>query len=86
MYLTLSLDDDAARANARLDAVLERYYGQPAAVMRARQAVYAGPPGGLGEWLAGYAAAGASHLVLRFAGDHGKHLRALPPVRAALGW
>ncbi|HEY8289218.1 MAG TPA: LLM class flavin-dependent oxidoreductase [Acetobacteraceae bacterium] len=86
MYLTLALDDDAARANARLDAFLERYYGQPPAVMRARQAVYAGPSGGLGEWLAGYAAAGASHLVLRFAGDHERHLRALPPVRAALGW
>jgi len=86
MYLTLSLDDDAARANARLDAFLERYYGQPASVMRARQAVYAGPAAGLGEWLAGYAAAGARHLVLRFAGDHAKHLRALPPVRAALGW
>ena len=29
MYLTLAVDDDASRANARLDAFLERYYAHP---------------------------------------------------------
>jgi probable F420-dependent oxidoreductase len=74
MYLTLTIDDDPARAAARMDAFLEHYYGQPAAVMRKRQVTYAGPAAGAAAWLAGYAAAGASHLVLRFAGDHERHL------------
>ena len=29
-------------------------------------------------WLDGYAQAGASHLVLRFAGDHERHLKRWP--------
>ena len=28
MYLTLAIDDDAARAGARMNAFLERYYGR----------------------------------------------------------
>jgi alkanesulfonate monooxygenase SsuD/methylene tetrahydromethanopterin reductase-like flavin-dependent oxidoreductase (luciferase family) len=74
MYLTASLDDDAAKADARLNQFLERYYGQPAPVMRRRQACYAGPAAGLPAWLDTYAQAGADHLVLRFAGDHERHL------------
>ena len=85
MYLTIAVDDDAGRANARLDAYLERYYGQPAAVLRSRQACYAGGAAGLAEWLDGYARAGASHLVLRFAGDHERHLETVAALRAALG-
>ena len=34
MYLTLTIDDDAGRAAARMDAFLEGYYGAPAAVLR----------------------------------------------------
>ena len=86
MYLTVALDDDAARANARLDAFLEHYYGQPAAVLRRQQAHYAGPAAGLAPWLNGYAGAAAGHLVLRFAGDHARHLEALARVRTSLGW
>jgi alkanesulfonate monooxygenase SsuD/methylene tetrahydromethanopterin reductase-like flavin-dependent oxidoreductase (luciferase family) len=41
MYVTLAVDDDADRANERLNTYLERYYGQPAAVLRKRQASYA---------------------------------------------
>jgi hypothetical protein len=74
MYLTLSLDDDAVTANERLDHFLERYYGQQAPILRARQACYAGPAAGVAAWLARYAEAGASHLVLRFAGDHDRHI------------
>jgi alkanesulfonate monooxygenase SsuD/methylene tetrahydromethanopterin reductase-like flavin-dependent oxidoreductase (luciferase family) len=47
MYLIASLDDDASKADDRLNHFLERYYGQPAAVMRGRQACYAGPAAGL---------------------------------------
>jgi alkanesulfonate monooxygenase SsuD/methylene tetrahydromethanopterin reductase-like flavin-dependent oxidoreductase (luciferase family) len=86
MYLTLAVDDDAGRAEARLNAFLERYYDQPAAAMRARQASFAGPASDVAAWLAGYAQAGAAHLVLRFAGEHERHLDALAAVRAGLGW
>ena len=86
MYLTLAVDADAARAEARLNTFLERYYGQPAPVLRRRQAAYAGPPEGVAAWLDGYAQAGASHLVMRFAGEHERHLEMLAEVRASLGW
>ena len=85
MYLTVCLDEDASRANTRLDAFLERYYGQPASVLRRRQAHYAGSPSGIAPWLNGYAEAGASHLVLRFAGDHERHLEALAGVWPSIG-
>jgi alkanesulfonate monooxygenase SsuD/methylene tetrahydromethanopterin reductase-like flavin-dependent oxidoreductase (luciferase family) len=86
MYLTVALDEDVSRADAKLAAYLEQYYGQPAPLMRARQQCYAGPAAGLGEWLRGYVEAGASHLILRFAGDHERHLDALAAVRAKSGW
>ncbi len=85
-YLTLALDDDKDRAEARLDAYLENYYNQPAAALRRRQVCYAGPAGGAGEWLAGYAQAGAEHLILRFAGDHERHQDLIAGVRRDLGW
>jgi alkanesulfonate monooxygenase SsuD/methylene tetrahydromethanopterin reductase-like flavin-dependent oxidoreductase (luciferase family) len=86
MYLTLTVDDDAARAAARMDGFLEGYYGAPAAALRQRQAVYSGSTEGVAEWLDGYARAGATDLVLRFAGEHERHLEALAKVRASLGW
>ncbi len=86
MYLTLTVDDDAARATSRMDAFLEGYYGAPAAVLRQSQAVYSGPASGVARWLDGYARAGATDLVLRFAGDHEHHLEALAKARASLGW
>lgn len=86
MYLTLALDEDTAKAEARLNLFLERYYDQPAAVLRRRQASYAGPAAGVSEWLSAYAAAGAGHLVLRFAGEPKVQMEALAKVRASLGW
>jgi alkanesulfonate monooxygenase SsuD/methylene tetrahydromethanopterin reductase-like flavin-dependent oxidoreductase (luciferase family) len=86
MYLTLAVDEDKARADRRLDAYVAQYYHQPAAAIRSRQACYAGPAAGAAEWLAGYAAAGASHLVLRFAGDHERHLDMLSAIKSRLGW
>jgi alkanesulfonate monooxygenase SsuD/methylene tetrahydromethanopterin reductase-like flavin-dependent oxidoreductase (luciferase family) len=74
MYLTVALDDEAAKAEDRLNSFLERYYRQPAPVMRQRQACYAGPAGGLAAWLDAYTKSGASHLILRFTGDHERHL------------
>lgn len=85
IYLTLTIDDDAARADARMNQFLESYYGRPAAEMRRRQACYAGTPGGVGDWLGGFVEAGASHLVLRFAGDPERHLEAMAKLRSNLG-
>jgi alkanesulfonate monooxygenase SsuD/methylene tetrahydromethanopterin reductase-like flavin-dependent oxidoreductase (luciferase family) len=86
MYLTAAVDDDARRANDALNAYMEQYYGPHGAVMRARQVCYAGSSAGLAEWLQGYATAGVSHLVLRFAGNHERHLEVLADIRAKLGW
>ncbi|HEY0184907.1 MAG TPA: LLM class flavin-dependent oxidoreductase [Rhodopila sp.] len=83
MYLTISLDDDESQADATLNRFLERYYGQPAPVTRRRQACYAGPAAGLAAWLDKYANSGASHLVLRFAGDHERHLETVARLRHA---
>jgi alkanesulfonate monooxygenase SsuD/methylene tetrahydromethanopterin reductase-like flavin-dependent oxidoreductase (luciferase family) len=81
LYLTVSVDDDAATAEVRLNHFLEEYYGQPAAVTRARQVCYAGDANGLSDWLDAYAEAGASHIVLRFAGAHARHLEMVARLR-----
>jgi alkanesulfonate monooxygenase SsuD/methylene tetrahydromethanopterin reductase-like flavin-dependent oxidoreductase (luciferase family) len=86
MYVTVALDEDAAKAEARLNSFLERYYGQPAAAIRTHQACYAGPASGVAAYLDAYAKAGASHLVVRFAGEHDSHLTALAKARVSLGW
>jgi probable F420-dependent oxidoreductase len=86
IYLTLAVDDDAGRAEQRLDTYLEKYYGQPAERLRRVQACFAGPAEGAADWLAGYAAAGVDHFVLRFAGDHERQLDAVASLRARLGW
>jgi probable F420-dependent oxidoreductase len=84
IYLTVFIDDDAARANEGINAFLEQYYGQPADVMRRWQACYAGPEAEFGEWLKGFTDAGASHLMLRFAGDHERHLEMFARIRSTL--
>ena len=84
-YLTLSVDDDTAEAEARIDAYLESYYGQRPDVMRKRQVCYAGPAEGAARCLSGYAEAGVQHLVLRVVGDHDRHLETMAKVRSDLG-
>ncbi|MBV9553068.1 MAG: LLM class flavin-dependent oxidoreductase [Alphaproteobacteria bacterium] len=85
IYLTLTIDEDQARAEQRLDAFFENYYGQPPAVMRGRQANYAGPAAGAAAWLKGYIDEGASHIVLRFAGDPEPQMAAVAALRGQLG-
>ena len=87
MYLTVAMDDNTARADDRMNQFLERYYGAPAAITRRRQAAYAGPEAGIAAWLDRYARAGASHLMIRFAGgDHAAQMAAMARVRNSLGW
>ena len=85
IYLTLTIDEDKARAEERMDGFMEHYYGQPPAVMRGRQANYAGPAAGAAEWLKSYVDEGASHLVLRFAGDAERQMDTVASLRAELG-
>jgi alkanesulfonate monooxygenase SsuD/methylene tetrahydromethanopterin reductase-like flavin-dependent oxidoreductase (luciferase family) len=85
IYVTLAIDEDASRANQRIDAFLESYYGQPAEVLRRRQAVYGGPPDAAAEFLNGFAKAGASHVIVRFAGDPDRQLETLAGMRHQLG-
>lgn len=85
-YLTLAIDDNAARAEERLNAYLENYYNQPAIALRKRQVCYAGPAAGAGEWLAAYAKAGVSHMCLRFAGEHERQQDIVSRIKSDLGW
>ena len=85
VYLTIAIDDDAHRASSRIDDFLGAYYGAPPAIMRKIQACYAGSPGGATDYVAAFAAAGASHVVLRFAGDHERHLELMATLKDRLG-
>lgn len=85
VYLTLTIDEDRARGEDRINGFFENYYGRPAAEMRTRQASYAGPASGAAEWLSSWVAAGVQHLVLRFAGDPERHLEAMAKLRSQIG-
>ena len=85
IYLTIAVDQDAAKADERINGFLAAYYGQRPDVLKKRQACFAGSPDAALEWLNGYVQAGARYLVLRFAGDHERHLDLFARMRAKLG-
>jgi alkanesulfonate monooxygenase SsuD/methylene tetrahydromethanopterin reductase-like flavin-dependent oxidoreductase (luciferase family) len=87
VVLNVSIDDDAAAADAQLDNYLAQYYGvkDPSGV-RATHGSYAGTAAGAPEWLDGFARAGVEHFVLRFAGNNERHLELVAGIRADLGW
>ena len=84
--MTLRIDDDVAAAKARIGTFLEAYYPGRGEQMTRVQAWYAGDASGAAEYLAAYAAAGVSHFVVRFTGDHEAQLEALAAIRGQLGW
>ena len=84
-YLTLSVDADVSAAEDALSAFLAAYYPMPPEADAAGAGVLRGPPEGVAEWLSSFVTAGASHLVLRFAGDHERHLDLLAGIGARLG-
>lgn len=86
MYMTVCVDDDTARGEARIDEFLEAYYPGRGALMKNHQTWFAGSADAVAEWLARYAAGGLTHFVIRFAGEHERQLDAVAGIRAALGW
>jgi alkanesulfonate monooxygenase SsuD/methylene tetrahydromethanopterin reductase-like flavin-dependent oxidoreductase (luciferase family) len=82
LYLTASLDASAEKARARLERTIERWYGAPFAFVSELQAMYAGAPEGLRDWLDPYFDAGARHVVLRVADEEPR--RGLEAAAAAL--
>ena len=80
VYLTISVDDDESKANGRIDAYLEEYYKQPAALMRKTQACFGGSIENARGWINDYINRGATHIVLRFAGDPNQHLECFSPM------
>jgi alkanesulfonate monooxygenase SsuD/methylene tetrahydromethanopterin reductase-like flavin-dependent oxidoreductase (luciferase family) len=69
LYATVALDASPLAAEQRLRRNVERYYGQPLELISSIQAMYAGTPDGLRDWLAPYLAAGARHVILRVADE-----------------
>ena len=86
MYVTLAIDDNPARADTRMNDYLARYYGMPAAETRNRERCFAGTESAAAAWIKSYAEAGASHIVLRFAGDIERQLDTAARIRRGLGW
>ena len=74
IYLTVAVDENAAKADERINSFLAAYYGQRPDVLKKRQACFAGSPDAAVDWINGYVRAGARYVVLRFAGDHERHL------------
>ncbi len=84
VYLTLAVDENATMAEQRMNDFLSAYYGQRPDVLKKRQACFSGSAGAAAEWLNGYVQEGARYLVLRFAGDHERHLETFAKLRGAL--
>ncbi len=69
LYATICLHEDPETAQERMRQKIECYYGQPLELIAMIQAMYAGVPDGLADWLSAYVHAGARHVVLRIADD-----------------
>lgn len=67
LYLTIAIADRAEAAAKKLDDYIQGYYGVPAEVMARQQGCFAGTLESAREWLAGYRAAGARHIIIRAA-------------------
>ena len=79
-YLTLAVDDNRERAEQRITDFLTAYYGNRD-LTKQRLACFAGSADAAAEWLSGYVREGARYLVLRFAGDHDRHLETIAKLR-----
>jgi alkanesulfonate monooxygenase SsuD/methylene tetrahydromethanopterin reductase-like flavin-dependent oxidoreductase (luciferase family) len=90
LYTTITLDDNAARAQAEMKAFIERYYLASFDALVKRQGCASGSPSAVLESLAKFVAEGVEHLVLRFgsadqAGQLERAAKELLPQLRALG-
>jgi len=84
LYATICVMDSQAEADQAINDYLEDYYNVPATAMRGIQACCGGNRETVIEFLRGYVAAGASHIVLRIVGDHSSTLQAMHDARSQL--
>ena len=84
LYVTIAVAESELLGDQAINAYLQDYYGAPAEMMRSIQACYGGPIEKVMEFLSGYVAAGAQHLVIRVVGDHPSTLRALAGARGQI--
>jgi probable F420-dependent oxidoreductase len=82
-YLTLAIDDDPHRAEQRIERFLKAYYGNRD-LSKQREGSFAGSASAAAEWLNGYVEEGVRYFVLRFAGDHERHLETIVKLRESL--
>jgi len=68
-YVTISIQDDLAKANAELDHYLQSYYNLPAEQIRSQQYCFAGDLSAATDWVSEFVEGGASHICLRFTGN-----------------
>ena len=83
-YLTLAVDDNTSVAEQRINDFLQAYYGRRPDVLKKTQACFAGPASAAVDWLNGYVREGVRSIVLRFAGDHERHLDVFAKLRESL--
>ncbi|SES25986.1 LLM class flavin-dependent oxidoreductase [Actinokineospora terrae] len=69
LYATIAVDSSADKAQQRLRTVVEQWYGYPFDAVSALQAMFAGTPAGVRDWLEPYLEAGVRTVVLRVADD-----------------
>ncbi len=84
VYLTIAVDEDAAKAEQRINDFLSGYYGQRPDVLKKRQACFSGAASGAADFINGYIEQGAQTVVLRFAGEHDKQLEIFARMREQL--
>jgi alkanesulfonate monooxygenase SsuD/methylene tetrahydromethanopterin reductase-like flavin-dependent oxidoreductase (luciferase family) len=85
VYVTISLDDDAGKAEAELNDYLAGYYLLPAELIRNQQYCFAGDRAAVTAWLGEFADGGATHLCVRFTGSNDeRQMELLAEIREEL--
>lgn len=89
LYTTLTIDEDAERADSEMRAFIETYYGTPYEVMARGSGLCAGTPERCVAWVNGFIRAGVETIVVRFGSSHQAAqldrwmMQVLPHVREA---
>ncbi len=85
VYVTITLGDNNAQANAELDHYLASYYLLPAELIRRQQYCFAGERAEVTDWLGAFVEAGVTHLTTRFTGtEDERQMEVLAEIREEL--